>query len=600
KGYTDNVVDLMVHKLSRLPAETQTALTRFACLGNIAPTATLSLVQGTSEEQVHRDLWEAVRQEFIERLDGSYKFIHDRIHEGTYSLISKEWRPEEHLRIGRLILLHTSGEKREESIFDIVNQLNRAAALITSREEREQLAALNLIAGKRAKASAAYAVALTYLIVGGELLADDRWQRCRELTFELELNRAECEFLTGDFRAAETRLENMSAFTTGAVEQALVACLGIDLYSALARSDRAVQVALDYLRHRGIDWSSHPVDAEVRREYEQIWSLLGSRTIEELVNLPSMTDPEALALVDVLTRLGPAAQFTDKNLHALASCKAINLSLQKGNSDSSCGAYVLVATIAGRDFGDYNAAIRFGQLGYDLVEQRGLKRLQPATYCWFGGGVQPWAKHVRSCRDLLRRAFSVANEIGDLGYAVYSSSILISNLLSAGDPLAEVEREAELNFEFAQHARFGFMVATSNAHLGLIRTLRGRTRTFGRFDYGDFDEREFERQLPSSAGQGLAASWWWIRKLQARFFAGDYTAALEAAVNAEKLLWAQPTEFARSEHSFFTALSHAACCDNEGNGEPHLEVMAGRHRQFQILAESCPDNFAHRAALVGA
>ncbi|WP_051390058.1 AAA family ATPase [Bradyrhizobium sp. Ec3.3] len=602
KGYTDNVVDLMVRKLSRLPAETQTALTRFACLGNIAPTATLSLVQGTSEEQVHRDLWEAVRQEFIERLDGSYKFMHDRIHEGTYSLISKEWRPEEHLRIGRLILLHTSGEKREESIFDIVNQLNRAAALITSREEREQLAALNLIAGKRAKASAAYAVALTYLIVGGELLADDRWPQCRELTFELELNRAECEFLTGDFHAAERRLENMSAFTAGAVEQALVACLGIDLYSALARSDRAVQVALDYLRQRGIHWSPHPVDAEVRREYDRIWSLLGSRTIEELVNLPSMIDPESLAIVDVLTRVGPAAQFTDKNLHALASCKAINLSLEKGNSDSSCGAYVLVATIAGRDFGDYKDAIRFGQLGCDLVEQRGLKRLQPATYCWFGGLVQTWAEHFRSCRGMLRRTFSVANEIGDLGYAVYSSSILISNLLCAGDPLAEVEREAELNFEFAQHARFGFMVDTSRAHLGLIRTLRGLTRAFGRFDYGDFDESEFEGQLPSSAGQGIAACWWWIRKLQARFFASDYAAALEAAANAEKLLWAQPTEFARSDYGFFAALSHAACCgpDNEGNREQHLEAMAGRHRQFEILAESCPDNFAHRAALLGA
>src|SRR5262245_57156613 len=602
KGYTDNVVDLMVRKLSRLPAKTQTALTRLACLGSIASTTTLSLVQGTSEEDVHSDLWEALRQGFIERFDGSYKFIHDRIHEATYSLISKEPRPEEHLRIGRLLLQHTPAEKREESIFDIVNQLNRSAVLITSGQEREQLAALNLLAGKRAKASTAYAVALTYLVLGGELLADDRWHRCHELIFELELNRAECEFLTGDFRAAEKRLENMSTFSDGAVEEALVACLGVDLYSALARSDRAVEVALDYLRHRGIDWSPHPVDAEVRREYERIWSLIGPRTIEELVNLPSMADPESLAMVDVLTRLGPAAQFTDKNLHALASCKAINLSLEKGNCDSSCGAYVLVATIAGRDFGDYDAAIRFGQVGCELVEQRGLKRLLPATYCWFGGCVLTWAKHFRPCRDLLRRAFAVANEIGDLGYAVYSSSILISNLLSAGDPLAEVQREAELNFEFAQHARFGFMVDTSKAHLGLIRTLRGLTRTFGRFDYGDFDERVFERQLPSAAGQGLAACWWWIRKLQARFFAGDYAAALDAAAKAEKLLWAQPTEFARSEHGFFTALSHAACCDldDEGNREQHLEAMAGRHRQFQILAESCPDNFAHRAALVGA
>ena len=36
KGYTDNVVDLMVGKLNRLPTETQKALKQLACLGNSA------------------------------------------------------------------------------------------------------------------------------------------------------------------------------------------------------------------------------------------------------------------------------------------------------------------------------------------------------------------------------------------------------------------------------------------------------------------------------------------------------------------------------------------------------------------------------------
>ena len=230
KGYTDNVVDLMVHKLGRLPVNTQTALRRLACLGNIASTATLSLVQGTSEEQADGDLWEAVRQEFIERVNGSYKFMHDRIHEAAYSLIPEESRAEEHLRIGRLLLRQTTPEEREESIFDIVNQLNRGAALIASCEEREELAELDLIAGKRAKASTAYAAALNYLQAGVELLRDDRWSRCHELTFALELNRAECEFLTGNMAAAEKRLAELSTFAASAIEEASVACLGIDVY----------------------------------------------------------------------------------------------------------------------------------------------------------------------------------------------------------------------------------------------------------------------------------------------------------------------------------------------------------------------------------
>src|SRR6202011_4958200 len=200
KGYTDNVADLMVGKLNRLPVDTQKALQEFACLGNSAEIATFCIVHGASEEQVHSDLWEAVRLEFIVRLEGSYKFVHDRVQEAAYSLVPEQLRAEAHLRMGRLLAAHTPAEKREEAIFEIVNQLNRGAALITSRDEREQLAELNLIAGKRAKASTAYASALKYLVAGAALLADDS-ERRRELAFSLEINRAECEFLTGELAA---------------------------------------------------------------------------------------------------------------------------------------------------------------------------------------------------------------------------------------------------------------------------------------------------------------------------------------------------------------------------------------------------------------
>src|SRR5216684_561462 len=166
KGYTDNVVDLMVGKLTRLPVETQAALQHLACLGNTAEIKMFSVVHRTLEEELHSDLWEAVRLELIVRLEGVYRFVHDRVQEAAYSLIPAELRAATHLRIGRLLAAHTPPEKREEAIFEIVNQLNRGSALITARDEREQLAELNLIAGKRAKASTAYASALKYLIAG--------------------------------------------------------------------------------------------------------------------------------------------------------------------------------------------------------------------------------------------------------------------------------------------------------------------------------------------------------------------------------------------------------------------------------------------------
>ena len=163
----------MVGKLARLPDETQEALQQLACLGNVADITTLANVLGSSEEEVHAALWEAVRLELVERLPGAYRFVHDRVQEAAYSLIPEADRAAAHLRIGRLLVARTPPENREEAIFEIVDQLNRGAALITSPDERERLAELNLLAGRRARASAAYASALTYLAAGAALLSED-------------------------------------------------------------------------------------------------------------------------------------------------------------------------------------------------------------------------------------------------------------------------------------------------------------------------------------------------------------------------------------------------------------------------------------------
>jgi predicted ATPase len=603
KGYTDNVVDLMVGKLTSLPAETQKAVQLLACLGNVAEITMLSIVLGTSPEQVQVALWEAVRQELVERLDGSYRFIHDRVQEAAYSLIPESSRAADHLRIGRLLAARTPPEQREEAIFEIVNQLNRGAALITSRDEREQLAELNLLAGQRAKASTAYASALTYLTAGAALLPEDSWKRRHELTFALELHRGECEFLTGALAAAEQRVAALSTRAADTVERATVACLRVDLYTTLDQGSRAIAVGLDYLRHLGIDWSPHPTEEEARREYERIWSQLESRTIEALIELPLMSDSESLATLDVLAKIGPPAFYTDANLLALVTCRAVNLSLERGNCDASCIAYVWLSMIAGARFGDYQTAVyRFGQLGYDLVEGRGLTRFQARTYMDFGYGVLPWTRHVRAGRDLVRRAFEAANKSGDLTYAAYCGNQLNANLLWAGDPLAEAEREAEHGLAFAQKARFGFTIDAIATQLGLIRTLRGLTPTFGSFDDEQFDEPRIERRFSENPDLAFVECWYWIRKLQARFFAGDYASAIEASSRAQRLLWTSISMLETAEYHFYGALSQAASCDSAAAGErqQYLDAVAAHHKQLQLWAANCPDNFENRAALVGA
>ncbi len=603
KRYTDNVVDLMVAKLNRLPTETQAALEQLACLGNFAETPTLSIVLGMSEEEVHAALWPAVRQELVERFGATYRFAHDRVQEAAYALIAEALRGEMHLRIGRVLAERAPDKKLDEAVFEIVNQLNRAISLITSQAERERLAEFNLIAGRRAKASTAYASALNYLVAGETLLGDDCWLRQREITFALELNRAQCEFLTGELADADERLTALAARAKDSVEQSSIACLRIDLYATLSQSGRAVAVGLDYLQHLGIEWSPHPTEAQARREYEQIWSTLGNRPIEALVDLPLMSDRASLATLDVLAKLAVPALYTDANLVSLVICRIVNLSLERGHSDGSCFAYEwLGGMIAGPRFGDPQTGLRFGQLGCELVEKRGLKRFEARTYMNFGNVVLPWTKHVRAGRELVRRAFEAANLSGDVTFAAYSCNHLNTNLLAAGDPLDEAQREAERGLAFAQKMRVGIAIDSIGSQLGLIRTLRGVTLKFGCFDDAQFNELQIERRFSDNPDLAQAECRYWIRKLQARYLAGDYAAAADASSNAQRLLWTLPSHFETAEFHFYGALTCAASwdCAAPGERQRHVEALLAHHQQLKIWAAHCPDNFENRAALVGA
>jgi predicted ATPase/tRNA A-37 threonylcarbamoyl transferase component Bud32 len=598
KGYTDNVVDLMLRKLSRLPVGCQKMLQDLACLGNSAEIGTLAIVHGAPAEEVESDLSVALRLGLLVRFQGSYKFVHDRVREAAYSQIPEPSLATTHLRIGRRLSANVGSEKREEAVFEIVNQLNRATALITSRAEREQLAELNLIAGRRAGLSTAYTSALGYSVAGCALLAEDSWEQRYALTFALEFQRAECEFRVGDFATAEVRLAMLSARVLEQVDRAAVTRVRAELYTALNQTDRAVDACLEYLRHVHVEWSPHPSKDDVEREYTKLWRQLGSRPIEQLIDLPAMTSLGCRATLNVLSALAWPAWHSDENLHDLVGTHMVNLSLEHGNCDGSCHAYALLGTILGSNLGQYRDGFRFGKLAVDLIE-KSENRFEAHVCSAFGHHIIPWSKHLRDGRVWNRRAFNVAKQRGDLTNAAFSSSNMIANLLAGGEALEEVQRQAEDGLEFTRKIGFDLVSGYIVTALRLVRTLRGLTPTFGSFDDAEFDESRFERHLEEDPRLALAACRYWIRKLQARFYSDDYLSAIEAAAKAHRFHRRQ-SFFEIAEYPFYSALAHAGLCDSASVEERvrHLEQVTIHHQQLQLWNENCPENFESWATLV--
>ncbi|WP_426614411.1 trifunctional serine/threonine-protein kinase/ATP-binding protein/sensor histidine kinase [Bradyrhizobium sp. McL0616] len=600
KGFTDNVVGLMIGKLQRLPRATQVALQQLACMGNSCEIAVLTKVYGVAEEKIYETFWEAVRAGLVFNQNDSYVFHHDRVQEAAYSLIAEGERAAAHHRIGETLLSMTATEELEENIFEIVNQFDRGMALITNRDQRERVAELNLMAGKRAKAASAYASALAYFSEGCALLANDKWERVHPLAFSLELLTAECEYLTGNLASSEERLLFLATRAENTVEHASVACLRAVLYTNLDRSDRAIELGLEFLQRVGIFLSPNPTAEDVRLDYERLLQRLGPRAIDELAQLPPMIHPDQCAAMSVLSTLWPPASFSDENLRSIIAIRMAIISLEHGNGDGSGYAYVSLGTTIGRRFGDYQSGYRFSKLGMELAEKH--SQFKARIYQVFSNHAAPWMQHLPTCRTYVRRAFDAAQEAGDLSHAAYSCCDLVTNLLGVGDPLSEVEKETENGLDFARKAKFGLVVDVMMGQLALIRRLRGLTSEPAQLNDNAVAEHEFERRLESDPRLTKPLCCYWVRTLQAHFLAGDYKLAAAAASKAEPTLWTAPTDFEFAEYHFYGGLSRAALCDsaNADQRRTHMEALSAHHRQVAVWAKNCPENFANRAALLEA
>jgi PAS domain S-box-containing protein len=598
KNYTDNVVDFMVGKLKRFSATTQEALKQLSCLGSLVDIATLSVVHGEPGKTMHAALWEAVHAGFVFRLDGAYTFLHDRIQQAAYSLIPEAQRAGAHLRVGRVLLANITRDQLAEHLFDVANQFNRGAALLVDSIEKVQVATINLRAGLKAKASAAYASACVYFAAGMELLDESNWASQYELTFSLWLERTECEFLTGNFDTVEQLIGELLQRGASKVDQAAAYHLKVQLHTVKSESAQAVATALTCLRLFGIDIPAHPTWEQVQAEYETVWQTLKGRPIEGLIDLPLMTDPELQVAMQVLSILLAPAYYTDFHLSCLHLCRMVNISLQHGTCGASAHAYGWLGFILGSAFHRYREGFRFTKLGCDLVEKRGFIAYRAKVH-YAMGIVAPWTQPITAAIDFMRAAFRTATEIGDLTYACYSMDQFVNGLLLRNDPLDAVWRESERGLDFVRKAGFRDIADNIVSKQRFIATMQGRTATFSTFSDSQFDEAAFEAQLTGDRIPPMVC-FYWILKLKAWFLAGNYAEALTAAGKAKALLWASTGHFQLIDYFYYTALTVAALYEKATSDEKTgwRDLLTAHREQLREWADNYPPTFGDKHALV--
>ncbi|WP_437730407.1 AAA family ATPase [Sorangium sp. So ce1335] len=596
--YTDNVVDLMASNIRRLPAPTQEALRVAAAIGNRFDLGTLSTISACSVDAFYARAEPALKEELIASDGASHRFVHDKIQEAAYSMIPVEERPGLHHRIGMLLREALGADAR--GLFDVVNHLNRAGDLISGRAARLDLARMNLAAAARAEESSAFDAALRYLAEGIARLPDDPWGTEYELAFALTTKMGLMQVLVGRPDDALVTLDQAVANAASRIDKTRaygakvkVHVLKGDLYAALTEG-------LVALRLFGIDLPPFPSDEAVAGDVEATLKFLEGRSMESLVGVPRLEDPEIAALHNVLEEMISSCYFLASNNFGFCVMKILRDTVQYGVSQSSVFSYVVfgqILCVSGR----IPLGYAFGEAAVELLRRYPDKRNDPILACMWGGFVMHWRTSYARGREILHSGIHAGLETGQYIWAFYCLVNANTSTLLLGPPLAEIKAESRSLLPLRKYDRWNFITWMVSAIGQLCENLMSP-------DPGPSDLAgewiQIDEIIAAAAAINNQASLFFalFYRLVLRLFQGDHAGAASLAFEANPTIIGIAGWQGNPPFHFYGAVALILAADDADpeTREKYLAKARAMGEKVAFWASHAPDNMRHRHLLLSA
>ncbi|WP_448600543.1 trifunctional serine/threonine-protein kinase/ATP-binding protein/sensor histidine kinase [Thermoleptolyngbya sp.] len=618
-----SVVELVAGNLVKLPPETQTVLKLAACVGDRFTLPTLVAISGLNLSALAQALQPALEERFILPLSQDYKmpllfseaelssllaatqpgakqpftyrFLHDRVQQAAYSLIDEGDRPATHLQIGRLLLQTIPAEDRAtgqfEGLFEIVNALNCGIDLIDDPQERIELARLNLAAGRRAKAAAAYETADSFLQQGRSLLPENAWAEYYELALALHAEAAQAAYLVTRYDEAEAIANALEQHAASILDAVQSYELKIQIYIAQLQMWRSLTAAFDALTLLGFTIAS-----PIHHDHFQI----PLPALDNLDAVPELTDPEKLAALRILNAVTGTAYQTQPEVFRWVATTQIELCVRYGHSPLAAPSYATYAwycsTIPAAD-----RAYEAGQIAMKLLERYRCREWQCSIVQLFECFVRHHKEHIRNTFAPLVDGIHVGLETGDLGYVSYSVMNYCDHRFFSGESLeSHYQNQVEygaLLLQLKQHFQLSAARMWQQVTLNLLGRSDNPTLLVGEA----FNEIEMLPRLEESQNyQALFV--FHLAKLMLRYWFGEYQAAIAHAKRGEQYAGCGAGLMATPVYWFYYGLAllaayPAGSADEQADWMPQiLDCQA----TVQRWADSAPMNHQHKADLLAA
>jgi predicted ATPase/GAF domain-containing protein/nitrogen-specific signal transduction histidine kinase len=626
---TDDIVELMMAQLQKLPSETQEVLRLAACIGNQFELTTLAIVCKQSITDVAANLWCALQEGLIlpqgqtykffqgelyapnsseterkfltDEVSCTYKFLHDRVQQAAYALIPTDQKQLTHLKIGQLLLNVIPEAEREDRIFEIVNPLNQAIALISTVTEQIELAELNLIAAKKAKTATAYSSAMSHLTTGIQLLPQQCWQDHYKLALALYELAAECAYLSGDFEQMEYFVGEVLQHTLQLLDRIKVYEVKIHGLKAQNQFEKALDFGLYVLQELGVHLLTHPKPEDIPIELAATQAALASISTAQLLERPVMNDPLMLSASRMLLILCPAAHTVRPALLPLIAFKQIQLALQYGNGPAHTHAYATYGLIL-CNLGEIETGYEFGQLALKLIDRLNAQQHAAAALFVAGHFTLAWKAHVREALEVLKKGYTIGLETGDVEHAAYSAlRYSYVSYFSGSCPLTDLKLEMANYGQAMSQLKQHSILELHKIHHQVVLNLLGEAKDPTQL-IGEVYDQEIAHETYLETNNFMGSTYLYLNKLILHYLFGNPMKAAMMAAKVEKYLDGVSSPLITPAFYFYDslvqlALFPTAIADQQA---AILERITTNQSKMRTWADHAPMNFLHKFELVEA
>ncbi|MDB5053159.1 MAG: hypothetical protein JWM44_1209 [Bacilli bacterium] len=426
---SSDVLQLIIERFVKLPERTRLLLRMAACIGNAFPLSLLSSVCEQSLRQTEQDLSAALYEGLVlisNEQQTSYTFLHDKVQQAIYQLLSETEIKENHLAIGRILHQQGSLEQSDDFLLETVYHLNQGSELVTDSTEQRELAELNLRAGRKAKASAAYDTALIILQVGIKLMQAEKWSGVDSLYFDLWLERSECEYYCGNFAQAEEILDQLQEHARSLLDWTNIYFIQITMYAYRNQHDEAIEIGIHAMAEFGLTIPLKPTPVSIIGELLRMRWWLKGRT-DPFADLPETQDPHQKALSRIVTAAAPSVTIVNPRLSVILFSKYIRLALKKGGSEFfplALSSYALMLCLG---FGKYKAGLHLSEKALPYLEKLNSVNLKGRTLQILG--MILLFNRPQDARSYFKQGTAYSLESGDLLFSGYGVSLHVVNFL---------------------------------------------------------------------------------------------------------------------------------------------------------------------------